>query len=83
MRAMKTFVHWVDRAPLWLFALLVATVGLAPWTPEPHVAEKLRWLFAGELTRLPDILDLVLHATPWLLMAFKLYRNSVTARGTP
>ncbi len=83
MRAMKTFVHWVDRAPLWLFALLVATVGLAPWIPEPHVAEKLRWLFAGELTRPLDVLDLVVHAVPWLLMAFKLYRNSLTTKGAP
>ncbi|WP_018146267.1 MULTISPECIES: hypothetical protein [unclassified Thioalkalivibrio] len=80
---MKAFVRWVDRAPLWLFALLVATLGLAPWIPEPHVAEKLRWLLAGELNRLWDILDLVMHAIPWLLMAFKLYRTSVTARGRP
>lgn len=83
MRAMKRLVYWVDRAPLWLFALLVATLGLAPWTPEPHVVEKLRWLVAGELTRPLDVLDLVLHAAPWLLMAFKLYRNTVIAKGAP
>ncbi|WP_018872349.1 hypothetical protein [Thioalkalivibrio sp. ALJ16] len=80
---MKAFVRWVDRAPLWLFALFVVTLGLAPWVPEPHVAEKLRWLFAGELGQPQDILDLVMHAIPWLLMAFKLYRNSLAAGRTP
>ncbi|ADC71177.1 MULTISPECIES: hypothetical protein [unclassified Thioalkalivibrio] len=78
---MKAFVAWVDRSPLWLFALFVATLGLSPYVPEPHIVEKIRWLFQGELTRPIDILDLIMHAIPWLLMAFKLYRMSITSKG--
>ncbi|WP_019024783.1 MULTISPECIES: hypothetical protein [unclassified Thioalkalivibrio] len=78
---MKAFVAWVDRSPLWLFALFVATLGLSPYVPEPHIVEKIRWLFQGELTRPIDILDLIMHAIPWLLMAFKLYRMSIASKG--
>ncbi|MFO8154190.1 RND transporter [Thioalkalivibrio sp.] len=72
---MNKLIAWIDRTPVWLFALLVATLGLAPWVPEPHIAEKIRWLFQGELTRPLDIFDLVLHAVPWLLLALKLSRE--------
>ena len=73
---MKNFVAWIDRTPVWLFVVFVATLGLSPWVPEPHVAEKLRWLFQGELTRPLDVFDLVLHAVPWLLLALKLGRDA-------
>jgi hypothetical protein len=69
---MKRFVAWVERTPVWLFVLLVATLGLSPWVPEPHIAEKIRWLLAGDLARPLDVFDLVMHAVPWLLLGFKL-----------
>ncbi|WP_018141856.1 MULTISPECIES: hypothetical protein [unclassified Thioalkalivibrio] len=80
---MKAFVAWVDRTPLWLFAVFVATLGLSPYVPEPHIVEKIRWLFQGELTRPLDIFDLIMHAVPWLLMAFKLYRMSIEPKDAP
>ncbi|WP_043739767.1 hypothetical protein [Thioalkalivibrio nitratireducens] len=73
---MQMFISWVDRTPTWLFVVFVATLGLAPWVPEPHIVEKLRWLFHGELTRPLDIFDLLLHAVPWLLLAAKLGRET-------
>jgi hypothetical protein len=72
---MNKSVAWVDRTPVWLFVLLVATLGLAPWVPEPHIVEKIRWLFQGDLTRPLDIFDLVLHGVPWLLLGLKLSRE--------
>jgi len=72
---MNKIIAWIDRTPVWLFVLLVATLGLSPWVPEPHIVEKIRWLFQGELTRPLDIFDLVLHAVPWLLLGIKLSRE--------
>jgi hypothetical protein len=73
---MHKIIAWMDRTPLWLFVVFTATLGLAPWVPEPHIAEKIRWLFDGTLTRPLDILDLLLHALPWLLLGLKLSRES-------
>ena len=74
---MNVFLTWVDRTPVWLFALFVATLGLAPFVPEPHIAEKIRWLLQGELRRPIDIFDLLFHGIPWLLLALKLSRESL------
>lgn len=68
----------IDRIPLWVLILAALTLGLAPFAPEPHVWEKLRLLAAGELVRPIDIFDLILHATPWLLLAWKLGRLART-----
>jgi hypothetical protein len=74
-RSMKTrMLKFLDRLPpgiLFVFALLL---GLAPFVPEPHLVEKLRMLFQGTLTRTVDILDLLMHATPVLLLGLKLWR---------
>ena len=60
------------RLPLSILIVLSLTLGLAPFTPEPHLWEKLKMLASGELTELLDIFDLLLHATPWLLLIIKL-----------
>jgi hypothetical protein len=65
-------VTWLDRVPWWVTLLLVATVGLAPFNPQPHVVEKLILLVNGRLTRPIDIFDFFLHTAPWLLLALKL-----------
>jgi hypothetical protein len=64
----------IDRIPLWVLVLAALTLGLAPFSPEPHVWEKLKLLAAGALVRPIDMFDLVLHAAPWLLLAVKLGR---------
>jgi len=61
-----------DKAPTLTLVLLCLTVGLAPFTPEPHVWEKLKMLFGGTLARPVDMLDLLVHAIPWLLLAARL-----------
>jgi len=65
-------VRFLGRIP-WTFLLPVAIVlGLAPFRPEPHLAEKLRMLADGQLTGPLDIFDLLMHGTPLLLVFGKL-----------
>ena len=77
---MKLSLDWIDRAPLGIFLIAALTLGLAPFAPEPHVWEKLKMLFAGELARPIDIFDLLLHGTPWLLLGVKLVRELARRR---
>ena len=52
---------------LWLIASL--TLGLAPFSPEPHVWEKIQWVLSGAQGMKPiDWFDLVLHGTPWVML---------------
>ncbi len=67
-------LKWIDSLPLVLLAVAALTLGLAPFTPEPHLLEKLRMLVQGELARPIDIFDLLLHGTPWVLLLLKLLR---------
>jgi hypothetical protein len=67
-------LNWLDRQP-WGWLLLVAVwMAIAPIAPEPHLVEKLRLLAHGALVRPLDIFDLVMHATPLLVVALKLGR---------
>lgn len=67
----------LDKVPLSLLVLLALTLGLAPFTPEPHVWEKLKMLVAGQLVRPIDIFDLLMHGVAWLLLAAKLARMAL------
>lgn len=62
----------MKKLPLSLLIILCLTLGLAPFTPEPHLVEKFKMLVAGELTEAIDIFDLLLHVAPWLLLVVKL-----------
>ena len=68
---MRKFRQTVDGIPLALLVIICATLGLAPFFPEPHVWEKLKMLFGGTLTRPVDIFDLLLHGLPWVLLFVK------------
>jgi hypothetical protein len=72
-------VSWLDRLPLSLLVVLSLTLGLAPFFPEPHLWEKLKMLFHGELRRPIDIFDLVLHGAAPLLLVLKLLRMAITS----
>jgi hypothetical protein len=65
---------WIDRLPMSLFLVAALTLGLAPFFPEPHVWEKLKLVAVGNLVRPIDILDLLMHGAPWLLLLAKLVR---------
>ena len=70
-------MSWLDNFPFLILIFACLTLGLAPFTPEPHIWEKLKMLFAGELVRPLDIVDLLMHASPWLLLLLKLVRTAI------
>lgn len=47
-------------------------LGLAPFTPEPHLWQKINMLFDASLTKPIDIFDLFMHGTPLVLLIIKL-----------
>ena len=64
-------MKWLDRIPYTLLAPLAIVLALAPFTPEPHLWEKLKLLSAGMLQRPIDIFDLFLHGTPLFILCLK------------
>jgi len=50
---------------------LALLLGPAPYFHEPHLLEKLRMLMNGTLAKPLDIFDLFLHATPLILLGFR------------
>jgi len=56
------------------FLLLVTlTLGLAPFTPEPHIWHKLKWIATGAEGMKPlDWFDVLMHGTPFLLLLWAL-----------
>ncbi len=73
-------MKFIDQIPLTTLIIIALLLGLAPFTPEPHVWEKLKMLAAGELSKPIDIFDLVMHGTPWLLLGIKLVRMTGQAQ---
>lgn len=63
----------LNKIPFSLLIVLCLTLGLAPFTPEPHIWEKLKMLVAGDLVKAIDIFDLIMHGTPWVLLIAKLF----------
>lgn len=70
-------LDWLDTIPLHILLIAALTLGLAPFVPEPHLVEKLRMLFAGTLKEPIDILDLLMHGTPWVLLIARLIRMAL------
>lgn len=67
-------MHWLDRIPLSTLTIAALLLGLAPFTPEPHLWEKLKMLADGTLSRPIDIFDLFMHGTPAVLLGLRLIR---------
>lgn len=63
-------INYISNLPWSLVLILCLTLGLAPFAP-PHLFEKLQMLFNGELKRLIDWFDLLLHGFPWILLLVK------------
>jgi len=68
------FMQWLDNIPWWILLAASLTLGLAPFSPEPHIWEKLKMLFSGTLVSPIDIFDFLLHGSPWILFILKLIR---------
>ncbi len=57
---------------------IVLLLGFAPFYPQPHIVEKIRMLMAGTLKRPIDVFDLIWHAWPFALLAYKVVRDITT-----
>ena len=67
-------LNWIDRLPVKALLVVAVFFALAPFQPEPHLFEKLKMLYHGELTRPIDIFDLFMHSLPIALLAIRLIR---------
>ena len=72
-------MSWLDNLSFPILIIACLTLGLAPFMPEPHIWEKLKMLFSGELSRPIDIFDMLLHGIPWILLIMKGIRTAVLA----
>ena len=49
--------------------LMCVTLGLAPFTPEPHLWGKIKWIAGGAVGMKPmDWVDFVQHGFPFILL---------------
>lgn len=76
-------MRWLDSVPLPTLLIIALALGLAPFTPEPHLWQKIKMLFDGSLSRPIDIFDLVMHGTPVVLLVLKLVRMNSTKKTEP
>ncbi|GMR20803.1 MAG: hypothetical protein BMS9Abin36_1400 [Gammaproteobacteria bacterium] len=63
---------WLDSLSFPMLVVLALLLGLAPFSSEPHLLEKLKMLFASALQEPMDIFDLFLHASGILLLGLRL-----------
>jgi hypothetical protein len=64
-------INMIRKLP-WVVVILGSlTLGLAPFTPQPHLFEKIQMLINGDLSRSIDIFDLLLHGIFPLLLIVK------------
>ena len=69
----------IDKIPLQMLIVFTIFLGLAPYLPlmtePPHLFAKLDMLFSGTLSKPIDIFDLLMHATPAVLLSIRLLRK--------
>lgn len=64
-------LHLISILPWPLVIILCATLGLAPFTPQPHLVEKFILLINGQLNSFIDIFDFLMHLSPFILLLLK------------
>ncbi|MDB1125988.1 hypothetical protein [Vibrio algarum] len=70
-------MSWIDNLQWSIVLILGGLLLLAPFTPEPHLVEKLHMLSQGELVKPQDIFDLLMHGSPALVIGIKAFRQFV------
>lgn len=64
-----------------LVLVMCLTLGLAPFTPEPHIFGKLKWIAGGAYGMvLLDWFDVLLHGTPWVLLIIKICSSLIKSK---
>lgn len=69
----------LEQLPLSYAVIAAATLGLAPFVPEPHIWEKIKMLKAGTLKRPLDWFDLLLHTAPFVVLVAKLGQMAINS----
>ncbi|GMR18088.1 MAG: hypothetical protein BMS9Abin33_0490 [Gammaproteobacteria bacterium] len=67
----------LDNLPLLLTLVVAGFLALAPFSPEPHLWEKIKMLYLGTLSRPLDIFDLLLHGSGFVVFAAGIARWAV------
>lgn len=63
----------IQATPWAIVVILCLTVGLAPFSPEPHIVEKTRLILHGQLSSFVDFFDFIFHLSPFVLFTLKTY----------
>ena len=68
-----------ERFPFLIPLIISLTLGLAPFSPEPHLLGKLRWL-NGDASGMQalDYFDLLLHGAPWVWFLISFSQRSIS-----
>lgn len=68
-----------------LLALIASlTLGLAPFTPEPHLFGKIKWVLGGANgMEIMDWFDLAMHGAPWIWLMFEIGKYLFTSNSKP
>ncbi len=69
--------RWLDATPYAVLVIVAILLLAAPVRPMPHVVEKLIMFKNGNLTKPIDILDLLFHIFPTVLLAIKVVRDTI------
>lgn len=67
-------LKYIDKIPILPLVVAAIFMSLAPFTPEPHLLEKLRMLINAELSKPIDIFDLFWHSFLIVILAIRLIR---------
>jgi hypothetical protein len=70
----------------YLIGFMCLSIGLAPFSPEPHIWGKIKWVMGGAIGMQPmDWGDLLLHGFPYLLLVrlivIRLLKNKKQVEG--
>ena len=76
----KAAMAWLQKIPMTYLVVGSLLLGLAPFTPMPHLVEKLIMLFQGALARPIDIFDLFLHAAFPVMLVIRLLLDARGAK---
>ena len=68
-------IEALDKLPYSVLVIAALLLGFAPFYPVPHLIEKLGMLKNGTLSRPIDIFDLLMHASPFILLVAKIIRD--------
>jgi len=72
IKQVSLMLNWLRCPSVPMLLIAAVLLGLAPFTPEPHLVEKARMLTHGERLQPIDIFDVFWHSWPilWLLLRF-------------